>query len=200
MSTQSASTVIDARGLIGRPGTSRSLSRDVTAPADLSDPLVRFTADVRVTGIIESVVDGLLVRASVAAPVAMACARCLTPVAGDLSGEAVELFADPSRTDDEVEPGYAVVDETIDLDTLVRDTLAEVRPLAPLCRPGCAGLCPTCGADRNVAPCDGHDDDRDDRWAALAALRLPDAADPAGTTADDPTPDTDRSRDGRPEA
>jgi len=42
-------------------------------------------------------------------------------------------------------------------------------PLKPLCRPECKGLCPTCGADRNVAPCDCREEG-DERLAKLKSL------------------------------
>ena len=41
------------------------------------------------------------------------------------------------------------------------------------CADDCAGLCPTCGADRNTTPCDCAVDDLDPRWAALAACDRP---------------------------
>lgn len=187
-------TVVDARELIGRPGTSRSLARRVAAPAGLSDDLVRVGPTVGIDGIVESVVDGLLVRASVRAPLRLACARCLREFGDELDVEVVELFTVPGRAiDDEVEPGYEVRDDAIDLDTLLRDAVADVAPLTPLCRPDCAGLCAVCGADRNAEPCGGHPEQPDPRWADLAGLQLP-AGPPATSTepgavepSDDPT-------------
>ena len=44
-------------------------------------------------------------------------------------------------------------------------------PVAPLCRDDCAGICPVCGGDRNETPCDCVQAPRDERWAALDALR-----------------------------
>ena len=77
------------------------------------------------------------------------------PRAGD--GELVatmrEVFAKPGRdiaADDEVFPLAA---DSIDLGPAVHDALALELPLAPLCRDACAGLCPTCGVDRNHARC-----------------------------------------------
>lgn len=168
-----ADTVIDVRTLIDKPGATKSLDRRVPAPADLSDDIVRLGPVVRVDAIIESVVDGLLVRGSVEAPVRLACPRCLAERDGHLHADVVELFGGDDTPDEEA--GYEIVDATIDLDTLVRDALAAVAPLRPLCRPDCAGLCPVCGADRNVAPCDGHPEDLDARWAPLADIQLPDA-------------------------
>jgi uncharacterized protein len=170
-----ADTVFVVRELIGRPGTSRQLDRRMPTPKGLSDDIVRIGHDVTLSGVIESVVDGLLVRGAVQAPARVACVRCLTERNDTVAADVIELFGTPDGTDeDTVEPGYEIVDGTIDFDTLLRDALAAARPSHPLCRPDCAGLCATCGADLNVAPCDGHPEQVDRRWSALAGLELPD--------------------------
>jgi len=145
------------------------------APEGLSDEIVRIGTDVTLSGVIESVVDGLLVRGTVIAPARVACVRCLAERNDVVSADVVELFGTPDGREDTVEPGYEVVDDTIDFDTLLRDALAAARPSHPLCRAECAGLCDTCGADLNVAPCDGHPEQADRRWSALAGLEFPDA-------------------------
>jgi uncharacterized protein len=43
-------------------------------------------------------------------------------------------------------------------------------PMKPLCREECLGLCPQCGKDRNLAPCECGGKAADPRWAALQAL------------------------------
>lgn len=170
-----AETVVVVRELIDRPGTSRQLDRCMPAPADMSDEIVRIGEQVCLSGVLESVVDGVLVRGTVEAPGRLACVRCLAEHDDVISAGVTELFSRPDGRDDEVvEPGYEITDDTIDLDTLLRDALAAATPSHPLCRPDCAGLCPTCGADLNVAPCDGHPERFDPRWAVLAELDVPD--------------------------
>jgi uncharacterized protein len=44
-------------------------------------------------------------------------------------------------------------------------------PMRPLCREDCRGLCPVCGANRNLERCECKDESVDPRWAALASLR-----------------------------
>jgi uncharacterized protein len=39
------------------------------------------------------------------------------------------------------------------VDELIRQNLLLVVPIKPLCRPDCAGLCPTCGENLNVRKC-----------------------------------------------
>ena len=77
-----------------------------------------------------------------------------------------ELFE--ARPTDEL--SYPIVGDQIDLEPLVREAVGLELPMAPLCRPDCQGLCPTCGTDRNEVDC-GHDGEVfDDRWANLRSL------------------------------
>jgi ABC-2 type transport system ATP-binding protein len=43
-------------------------------------------------------------------------------------------------------------------------------PMKPLCREGCLGLCPQCGADRNTTSCDCQPSWQDPRFAGLKRL------------------------------
>jgi uncharacterized protein len=177
MSTSDATTTIPVSDLVGRPGRSRPLELEVAAPEGLELPLATVEGALRFSGVLESVVDGILVRGTLSAPLVLSCARCLRDVHEDVSTEVVELFSPPERVDadDELEEGYELVDEKIDLDTLLRDALVPAVPYQPLCRPDCAGLCPTCGIDRNDGDCDCVETASDPRWTALEGLRLPDA-------------------------
>lgn len=169
--------VLTITDLLHRPGASRRVDIDVDMPAGLTLPLVEVRDPLRLAGVIESVVEGLLVRGSLRATVRMSCARCLTAIEDDVHADVVELFADPAAPrdadDDEIEPGYEIDEGTIDLDTLLRDTLVPATPSRPLCREDCRGLCATCGADRNAVACGCEDEVSDPRWAALEGLRLP---------------------------
>ena len=62
--------------------------------------------------------------------------------------------------------------DIVDLEPLVREQFVLAVPFAPLCREDCLGLCPQCGADRNVAPC-SCEAPIDPRFAALQGLKLP---------------------------
>ncbi|MDP9463474.1 MAG: DUF177 domain-containing protein, partial [Actinomycetota bacterium] len=66
---------------------------------------------------------------------------------------------------------FAIVGDQIDLVAMVRENILLDAPVAPLCRPDCAGLCPTCGIDRNTATCDCVSVVADPRWDALSQLK-----------------------------
>ena len=118
----------------------------------------------------ESVVEGVLVSGTATAKLTGECARCLDPVSEEIEVEVRELFAypdsatDASTDEDEVS---RIVDDHIDLEPVVRDTMLLSLSTAPVCSPDCQGLCSGCGARwAELAPDHTHET-IDPRWAAL---------------------------------
>jgi uncharacterized protein len=62
-------------------------------------------------------------------------------------------------------------DGILDVAPLVRQEVILATPIGVLCRPDCAGLCPTCGRNLNDGPCDCDHDAIDPRLAALKQLK-----------------------------
>ena len=58
-------------------------------------------------------------------------------------------------------------DLRLDVAGWARDAIAEAVPATILCREDCAGLCPTCGANRNAGDCGCVVVETDPRWDAL---------------------------------
>jgi uncharacterized protein len=168
--------IIRVADLIDRPGASRRVDVSMPPARDLDLDMATLQGDVHVDGVIESVVDGLLVRGLVSADTAMSCARCLADLQQQVAADVVELFTDPAAAEspEDVEGGYEITDGTIDLDTLIRDALVPAVPYRPLCGPDCRGLCAQCGINRNEADCSCVDQTTDARWAALEGLQLSD--------------------------
>lgn len=164
--------VIHTRELGRRPGAMRSYHRDVPAPADLGLDVIGVPAghDVTLDLRLESVVEGVLVTGTAAAPVTGECARCLDPLSGRVEVAVSELFAYPdSATDDTTDPDEVsrVVGDLIDLEPVVHDALLLELPQVPLCRQDCPGLCPQCGGRRAELGPDHQHEMMDPRWAAL---------------------------------
>lgn len=168
--------VVRVADLLDRPGASRRVDLAMPPPDDLELDNATIVDDVRLTGVVESVVDGLLVRGTVATDLDLACARCLTELQQGVDVDVVELFSDPATVEDrdDLDAGYEIGDGTINLDTLLRDALLPAVPYRPLCEADCQGLCAQCGVNRNEQDCACVDETVDARWAALEALRLPD--------------------------
>jgi uncharacterized protein len=98
------------------------------------------------------------------------CMRCLGHAEVTVSVSARELHDPEAPPADELRSDY-VADDTLDVDAWARDAIALALPDQILCRSECAGLCPVCGKDLNVAPHEHADRELDPRWAALESLR-----------------------------
>jgi uncharacterized protein len=116
----------------------------------------------RVRGVfqVEKLGEKLSIRGSVETTALLECARCLRafeyPVKVPL-----EVFAERSgharhADEDELERDHDLVffnGRQVDVGDAARQALLVELPMSPHCREDCRGLCPICGADRNVAPC-----------------------------------------------
>lgn len=111
--------------------------------------------------------EGILVQAHLEAMVDDECYRCLTPVESVLHLEIEELYLYHSQASAEFRIGE---DAILDLAPLLRAEALIQASGRFLCQPECKGLCPECGANLNIAPCDCHLDRIDPRMAALKAL------------------------------
>ena len=158
---------ISVADLLRRPGA----SRDVHVESQLGDlrttgAEISSARPVEVDATLERISEGVVVRGIVHAHWDAVCSRCLIPVEGEVTVHVDELF-EPQPLEGET---YRLDDDSVDLEPMVRDALVFELPAAPLCDPDCAGLCPTCGADRNTTACECRTEDLDPRWAALRSL------------------------------
>ena len=153
--------------LLRRPGTDKHLHLESTIDElEIQDPRLPpgpVAADVR----LDVLTDGIVVVGTVTAHWHGECRRCLTPVGGALVVDVRELYQTVVIDPD----AFPILHDQLDLTPMVREALMLDAPAAPLCREGCAGICPTCGVDRNELLCACAPAPRDERWAALDTLR-----------------------------
>jgi len=141
-------------------------------PVSVAESTVPDGAEASCALTLESYLGGVMATGTVSAPWSGICRRCTTPVGGVLVAPVAERFCEPEgpHGDPEDDEAYPIHGELLDLRPMIRDAIVLELPLAPLCRAECAGLCPTCGADRNEKNC-GCVAPRDPRWASLDVLR-----------------------------
>ena len=107
------------------------------------------------------------------------CDRCLEPVHYPVNGR-FDLFYRP--TPKSPLPHEVAIDEGeseigfyegggIELSEILREHILLSLPMHQICREECAGICPSCGVNRNTGSCDCTQQMIDDRWAALRELR-----------------------------
>ncbi len=162
--------VFDTRALPRRPGSARTRTLTVPAPADLSTGMARIPegADLTLDARFESVTEGVLVTVTATAPVTAECARCLEPVEASVEVRCQELFTYEQGGGDGPGDEYSLDGDLLDLEPALRDALVLALPLAPRCQEDCPGLCADCGARlAQVGPGHRHDSTVDPRWAGL---------------------------------
>lgn len=160
---------VNAVELLRQPGTSKPI--DVTvAGSDLDVEHEALAGDIDVAVDLETMNDGIVVRGTVTAPWARPCRRCLRELSGRAVADVDELYQ-IEVIDAEAFP---IVDNQIDLAPMARQAALLELDDERVCREDCAGLCPSCGVDRNTATCHCDTEVKDHRWAALDGLVLDD--------------------------
>jgi uncharacterized protein len=132
--------------------------------------------------------EDLYLEGRVEGRVELGCSRCLARYFHPLH-EDFRLVLEPAGERPPAEPeavralaehGLALADELeagwyrgpeVELDGFLREVLALALPVQPLCREDCRGLCPRCGADRNLAVCGCQETKPDSPFAVLEVLR-----------------------------
>ena len=133
-------------------------------------------AEVEVDGLITNLGGGVLVDATVSAPLSGECVRCLAPVSHNLDIHISAVFSgsDDFITGEEVEEGEdeigEIVDNTVDITQAVIDEAVLSLPFNPTCE-SFGGRCEV--SETEVPAPDGvvgeaNDNQVDPRWAGLA--------------------------------
>jgi uncharacterized protein len=118
----------------------------------------------------------VFVRGRLGATVPQTCGRCLEVFPARIDAPLdVRLVPKPAASDsvelgaDDLDVDFYDNDE-LDVARVVENEATLALPMKPLCREDCRGLCPVCGANRNVAPCTCDPRPPDPRLAALRDL------------------------------
>ncbi|MGH2785261.1 MAG: YceD family protein [Actinomycetota bacterium] len=159
---------VDISEILRDPGTSKrvQITEDLEG---LSLDMGRADRALELDLVLESLVEGVLVRGMVRGAYQLECIRCLRSFERPLAVELSEVITYPDQP--EAEEGYQVVGDHADLEPVVRDAVLLAMPVNPLHAPDCKGLCAVCGTDRNETDC-GHEGRRVDlRWEPLEQLK-----------------------------
>ena len=107
---------------------------------DLEFVDLKYTEPLHLEGTVEKGPDTLTLRGELSSRVEHICGRCLKPLSQAVLVPVTLYF--------EIK-GKEVLEVTDDL----RELMILDHPLSFLCRENCLGLCPSCGTNRNEAPC-----------------------------------------------
>ena len=122
---------------------------------------------------------GVDLSARLEARLRLLCSRCLEPHALDLDTEfqlrivadAVEFGVGETELAAEDAALFYAREQKADLRTIATEQVYLNLPLKSVCREDCAGLCPTCGANRNRIKCTCRRAEVDPRLLPLMDLK-----------------------------
>jgi uncharacterized protein len=135
-------------------------------------------------GELKRVNQELVFRGRMQAAVRLTCGRCLEEFPVEISGpleaqwRIVSAPADRDHLAEEDGPWLEdletgeVQQGGVNLAEYVLEQVILNIPLAPLCRDGCQGMCPVCGANRNDQPCSCRPGPDDSPFKDLKKLKL----------------------------
>src|SRR3954454_24614015 len=90
------------------------------------------------------------------------CVRCLERATPEFSADAREV--NQPGGGEALQSPYVAADAELDLEAWARDALGLARRSGLTSRPGCAGLCPQCGANLKEAPGPAGEREPDQPW------------------------------------
>ena len=151
-------------------------SRNYSVDEDVASP--DYASVQRVTGSVRMLRTdlGVWVSADLESKLACACSLCLAECEQRATVAIEEEFfprvdlISGSRLNpaDFPEDSFHIDEQHIlDLTDVVWEYLLLSTPMKPLCRDDCAGMCMTCGANLNEAPCECDKNPIDPRWTPL---------------------------------
>jgi DUF177 domain-containing protein len=122
--------------------------------------------------------DNIFTHGDLKALVTLPCGKCLAPALIKVSAPLKMTFVAGDEPDESEDP-LDDVDVTqhdgkeVDLEAIIREQLILGVPMAPRCRESCAGLCATCGQNKNERDC-GHQQPtlEDPRLSVLKNLKV----------------------------
>lgn len=123
--------------------------------------------------------DGILATGTLQTSLELVCSRCLEAFAMPIKFLLQEEFhptldiltgASLPRADDDEVATQIDAHHILDLTEVARQNILLAMPPHPICRSGCAGLCPICGQNWNEGPCDCQHDEIDPRLQVLQEL------------------------------
>lgn len=142
----------------------------LTLEDDIDD--ISFREPIRVRGTVTNMAGYMTLSLEAQVLYTTCCARCLKELEGEAFIRYDKNIAVENTLENEERDDYIFVHQgKLDVDeTLAEQILLEL-PSKHLCSEECKGLCPICGKDRNVSPCDCENKKEiDPRLAKLATL------------------------------
>lgn len=131
--------------------------------------IIKSITPCKVSGVMNSDGDILVIRANIKTDLEMVCSRCLDTFIYPIDIDIEERFTNDSEHCED-ENVVFVKSDTLDITEIVENSIISTLPIKRLCSTNCKGLCQSCGANLNKEACNCNNEDVDLRLAGLKAL------------------------------
>lgn len=152
-----------------------TLSGDFQETLDWQGEKINFVEPLQIIGESESFENGrILVKGEISGRINKLCSRCLKPIQHQLNTDFVSEFypdkGEPSEELSEEFPNQYYAGDFLQLEGLVKEQIYLSMPMQFLCSPQCQGLCPHCGNNLALEPCNCSNEQIDPRFEILKKL------------------------------
>ena len=132
---------------------------------------VNFEKDSLIRGVVDNRAGYMTLRLKASLGYTSSCARCLDDISGafELSVE-MPLAVSGTLADEDTDDYIIIVNNCIDCDALVNETVMLEFPMRLLCSEDCKGLCDMCGCNLNREKCSCTKKEIDPRLEILTKL------------------------------
>ncbi len=128
------------------------------SPISFNGKVYHLNQDIYIEGTIEGIAE-------------LTCYRCLKKFHKNIIGTIHEkLIKKESLPVADGEDDLVIKNNTIDIATVIENTLILSLPMKIICNDQCKGLCPVCGINRNDHTCHCKQDETHPEFAKLKAL------------------------------
>lgn len=147
----------EVRSLFESLSAARTFSGEMVLPdVELGEQPYHFEGRVTFDITLTNVGTGIVASGTAVATVRTPCVRCLCDTCLEFEAEIEGYYVLPGHDDgipEEQEFEYIAADMSVDLEPVISASLVVELPFAPVHDPDCKGICPVCGADRNISDC-----------------------------------------------
>ena len=144
---------IDLHEIISVPGGSVTFDYEPDVSGINSDAVIEVLEPVRAKGGIRNSAGVLYLNAEITAKLKCVCDRCAVEFEKNVCLPVDAVLAD-KLCDEENSDMYLLDGDHADLDEIIVTAYVLDMDTKFLCKEDCKGLCPKCGKNLNIAPCD----------------------------------------------
>ena len=139
---------------------------------DLGTEALSFQTPVHVVLQVNNTSKAMLVNGTIHTMLRATCGRCLDSFEYPFSLSFQDEWVFRAQaTEEQLESALLLDKDEIEISERIFEQIVLALPMKFICSAGCQGLCPTCGANRNLTPCHCGEDNIDPRLAALASWK-----------------------------